>query len=165
MPKPIPSLLFVVALVAGGLAAAEPAKITFAMIGSALAEVQSRPGGTIIGTYVVALADSEFDSLRADADLGPFIAAIRDGEDAFVAIIPAHGSHVRRVVFFRDGVPTAFSFYAASSEDRAQAVQDNRMLPRSSPKEGEPYQLEPGELTADDGTPVKGFRVLAAAKP
>jgi len=170
----------VVSVAVTALHAAEPTTLTADSIHAALREIQSRNGGTIIGSYVVPLERSEFEAFRADVDLGPFIeSAVRNGEDAFVALIPTDAMRVARVVFFREGVTTFFSLADPERDDPGESVDQYRMLihrtlvtdrnrveqdhkdlsPAAPP---ERYKLRSEDLIADNGDSVRALLVVAA---
>lgn len=125
--------------------------------------MQKQPGGTLIGSYAVPLASEQFDSLRNDSDLGPFIAsAMKNGEDGLVLLVPTRPENISRVIFYRRGAPTAFSSAGKKNDDRTKTIDENRVsLPSSASfKAIERYDLEPGELRADNDEPVKAFLVV-----
>jgi hypothetical protein len=134
---------------------------------TALNEVQQRSDASIEGSFAVMLKESQCESLRADSDLGPFIASAgKHHDDALVLVIPSNPKQAAtRVVFFRDNTPTAFSYRSIDAEDALESIESHRSDVKSpAPKKTDVFDLEQVELTADDGTKVNAVRIKTISK-
>ena len=134
---------------------------------TALHEVQQRSDTSIEGSFAVMLKECRCESLRADSELGPFIAsADKHQDDALVIVIPSNSKQAAtRVVFFRDHTPTAFSFRSVDAEDALESIETNRSDVQSpAPKKTDVFDLEQVELYADDGSTVNAVRIKSVSK-
>jgi len=157
--------LAVAAVVASPLLADHAADVKSLI--TALHEIQQRSDASIEGSLAVMLKESQCESLRADSDLGPFIASAgKHHDDALVLVIPSNSKQTAtRVVFFRDNTPTAFSFRSIDAEDALESIETNRSDVQSpAPKKTDVFDLEQVELTADDGTKVNAVRIKTISK-
>ena len=118
---------------------------------AALSASPDRPAAECIGTLAVIVRSPDFEELSRDRDLAQTIRSARThGDDVVVFLFERRD---QSAVFYRDGRPSAGTRDGGLNREAVTPSSD-RTRPRVR------FQL--GTLTADDGSPLAAYTVVAA---
>jgi hypothetical protein len=110
---------------------------------------QTQSTDSLNKTFAIVVRLPEQENLGSDKDLAPFVsAAKRAAETMFVLIISEKGEP-KIAMYFRDEEAT---FFTVGKGSRAR-------VPAKIPAGKEKLLIEPGELTADDDTPLDAWEI------
>jgi hypothetical protein len=116
---------------------------------------------TLDKSLFIPIMSKDYRKFQNDNDLGPYLAlAEEDNYDALVLTFLGGLSNNSRVLYFKG---TEGAFYAESTSEKPLSIKEIRSSLKNMPKEMSKFFLHfaftPGQLKADDGTPIPTYEV------